>query len=137
MTDTIEMALVEAADIIEITATLRPGDDMPPGSYSLSRCVVEVSARVLGRPLVRGRVRADGGTLTVGELSTLSLELLPDSLRTGVPFTRRRLAAGLTAEPLALRARSVFVSDDTVVLTASGPLPRRWLRLELAAELVR
>lgn len=128
---------VAAADLVEVVATLRPGDDLPEGSYQLrqDRCVVEVTARVLGRPVLYGRVEAGGGTLTVGELSTLELSL--GSMRTGVPFTRRFLAAGLTSEPLALRARSVHVAEDTVVLTASGPLPSRWLRLELAAEFTR
>jgi hypothetical protein len=143
--DTIEMAPAEAttasdsadASLVEVVATLRPGDDLPEGSYELrqDRCVVEVTARVLGRPVLYGRVEAVGGTLTVGELSTLELSL--GSMRTGVPFTRRFLAAGLTSEPLALRARGVHVAEDTVVLTASGPLPSRWLRLELAAEFVR
>jgi len=152
--DTIEMAPADAAeataemspaaasevadaDLVEVVATLRPGDDLPEGGYELrlDRCVVEVTARVLGRPVLYGRVNAVGGTLTVGELSTLELSL--GSMRTGVPFTRRFLAAGLTSEPLALRARSVHVSEDTIVLTASGPLPSRWLRLELAAEFTR
>jgi hypothetical protein len=136
MTATIEMA---AVDVVAITATLRPGDDLPSGSYRLrtDRCVVEVSARVLGRPVLRGRIKASTGALTVNDLATLELELLPDSLRTSVPFTRRRLAAGFVDMPLALRSRSVHTTDDTVVLTASGPLPRRLLWLELAAEFVR
>jgi hypothetical protein len=137
--DTIEMAPADAPDVADadLVATLRPADDLPEGGYRLrpDRCVVEISARVLGRPVLRGRVEASGGTLTVGELCTLELSL--GELRTGVPFTRRFLAAGLTSEPLALRARSVYIAEDTVVLTASGPLPQRWLRLELAAEFVR
>ena len=123
---------IQTADLV---VTLRPGDDLPEGAYRLrqDRCVVEVSGRVLGRPVLRGRVETNGGTLTVGELSTLELSLGP--VRTGVPFARRLLR--LPSGPLALRARSVYVDEDTVVLTASGPLPSRWLRLELAAELVR
>jgi hypothetical protein len=133
MTDTIE--LTSPVEVTGLTATLRPSKGLPQGTFRLrrDRCVVEISVRVLGRPLLRGRIKTGKGTLTVGELSTLELELLPGSL----PFTRRRLARGLGPEPLALRSRTVHTDDDAVVLTAVGPLPTRWLHVELAAEFTR
>jgi hypothetical protein len=132
--DTIE--LPDLASPGGVVATLRPCDDLPAGDYRLrpDRCVVEVSARVLGRPVLRGRIPASDGRLMVGELATLELSL--GSLRPSVPFTRRLLALPADLQ-LALRARTVHTDGETVVLTASGPLPRRWLHLELAAEFVR
>jgi hypothetical protein len=131
--DTIEMTPV---DTVRLTATLRPARDLPTGEFQLhtGKCVVELAICVLGRPLVRGRIEAGGGTLAVGELSTLELDLLPDSMR--VPFVGARLLAGLD-EPLALRARSVHTDDETVVLAVTGPLATRWSRVTLAAEFVR
>lgn len=129
MTDTIELTPV---DTVRVTATLR-GDDLPPGEYRLhtGRCVIELALCVLGRPVLRGRVEALCGTLTVDELTTLELDLAP-------PMTRRaRYLAGTLDEPLALRARGVFVAEDTVVLAVSGPLARRWSRVFVAAEFVR
>ena len=130
--DTIEMTPVET---VRLTATLRPARDLPAGDYRLhtGKCVVELAVCLLGRPLLRGRIEAGGGTLTVGELNTLELDLLP-SLR--VPFVGAWLIAGLD-EPLALRARSVHTDDETVVLAATGPLATRWTRVTLAAEFVR
>ena len=121
MTDTIELTTVR------LTATLR-GDDLPPGDYRLrtGRCVVELAVW----PVLRARVEALSGALTVGELTTLELDLVPETRRA------RYLAADLD-EPLALRARSVFLADDTVVLSVSGPLAGRWSRVFLAAEFVR
>jgi hypothetical protein len=104
----------------DLVATLAV--DVPEGTYQLrrDRCVVEVAVRVLGLPVRRRRVKAGGGTLTVGEQSTLELAVgsLPG------------LSAGLV-----LQARTVFSDDETVVLTASGPVRRRWLTL--AAEFTR
>jgi hypothetical protein len=131
--DTIETT---AADTVQLTATLRPARDLPAGAYRLRTGVIELAVCLLRRPVLRGRVEAAGGTLTVGELSMLELDLLPDTLRAGVPFVRGRLLPDLDT-PLALRARSVHTDEDTVVLTASGPLPKRFLRVTLAAEFVR
>lgn len=133
---TIEVAA--PADTHQLVAALRPAHDLPTGRYRLrtGRCVVELALCVLRRPVVRGRITASGGTLTAGELGTLELDLSPASLRGGVPFTRGVLAAGLGPEPLALRVRIVHATEDTVVLTASGRLPKRFRRVELAAEFV-
>lgn len=129
--DTIEMTPVET---VRLTATLRPVRDLPPGDYRLhtGKCVVEMAVCLLGRPLLRGRIEAGGGTLAVDELCTLELDLLPESLR--MPFVT--LLRGLD-EPLALRARSVYSDEDTVVLAVTGPLATRWSRVTLAAEFVR
>jgi polyisoprenoid-binding protein YceI len=64
-----------------------------PGTYELrlDRCVIEVAVRVLGRPLLRGRFRANSGTLTVGEPSTLTAVVSAKSLRTNVPMLSRVL----------------------------------------------
>jgi hypothetical protein len=128
--DTIEMTPV---DTVRLTATLRPARDLPTGELQLhtGKCVVELAVCVLGRPLVRARIEAVGGTLA---LNTLELDLLPESLR--VPFIGARLLAGLD-EPLALCARVVHTDDETVVLAVTGPLASRWSRVTLAAELVR
>jgi hypothetical protein len=128
--DTIEMTPV---DTVRLTATLRPARDLPSGEFQLrtGKCVVELAVCVLGRPLVRGRIEAVSGTLT---LNTLELDLLPESLR--VPFVGARLLAGLD-EPLTLRARIVHIDDETVVLAVTGPLASRWSRVTLAAEFVR
>lgn len=128
--DTIEMTPV---DTVRLTATLRPARDLPSGEFQLhtGKCVVELAVYVLGRPLVRGRIEAGGGTLA---LNTLELDLLPDSLR--VPFVGARLLAGLD-EPLTLRARVVHIDAETVVLAVTGPLASRWSRVTLAAEFVR
>lgn len=112
---------------VRLAATLRPTTALPGGDYRLcpDKCVVELAA--LGP--VRGRVRPTGGTLTV---NFLELDLDPATL----PFLRGWLAAGLT-KPLALRARTVYSDEETVVLTASGRLSRRWTRVTLAAEFTR
>ncbi|HEX6361044.1 hypothetical protein [Actinophytocola sp.] len=125
MLDTIEIAATQ------LVATLRPARDLPAGRYRLrtDKCVVEFALCVLRRPVLRRRAQAVGGTLTVGELSTLELDLVPET-----PHFGMRLPDLDT--PLAMRARSVHTDEETVVLTASGRLPRRFLRVELAAEFV-
>lgn len=116
MTDTIELTTVR------LTATLR-GDDLSPGDYRLHTGVVELAMW----PVLRVRVEALSGTLTA---TTLELDLALET-------RRARYLARFLAEQLTLRARSVFTSDDTVVLSVSGPLSSRWSRVLLAAEFVR
>lgn len=119
-------------DTVRLAATLRPATNLQVGDYRLrtDRCVVELAA--LGPGPIRGRIEPTGGTLTVDDLNTLELDLLPESL----PFLRGWLATGLTNR-LALKTRVVHADEETVVLTATGRLPRRWTRVTLAAEFTR
>lgn len=76
-------------DATAVLATALPG--LPPtGTYQLraDRCVVEVSYRPFGVPLVFGRFQPTAGRVRVPDDGTepeLSLAVLADSLRTGVP----------------------------------------------------
>jgi len=54
----------------------------------LDRCVIEVAVRVLGRPVLRGRFRADRATIDAG---TLIADVSAKSLRTNVPLLNRVL----------------------------------------------
>jgi hypothetical protein len=106
---------------------------------------------MLGRPLIRTRVRASGGELVVGEPATLTIDLRAGKRRVGVPTSidvtlvpgKPGLGtfdgvAHLRGEehPLVMRVRSVPADDETAVLHASGALPGR-SHLELAAEFTR
>lgn len=132
-----------AVDSDTAVLPVRPADGLPPeGTYGLrlDRCVVEVSARLLGRPLRRTRLRASGGRLVVGAPTTLELDLRGGAIAvTLVPGqgTYEGVARLRGQEqPLVLRVRSVHADDDTAVLAASGALTGRW-HVELAAEFTR
>ena len=129
---------------------VRPVDGLPPvGDYRLrlDRCVAEASVQLLGRPLVRTRVRASGGTLVVGEPATLTVDFRARGRRLRVPdridvtFTGPGMVEGLVRvrgeeHPLVLKVRSVHADEDTAVLAMSGALPGR-SHLVLAAEFTR
>jgi len=137
-----------AVDTDTAVLPVRPVDGLPPaGAYRLrlDRCVVEVSVRVFGRPLVRTRLRASGGELGVGEPVTLTIDLRAG--KRGPTSIDVTLVPGLGTfdgvarirgeeHPLVMRVRSVPADDETAVLHASGALRGR-SHLELAAEFTR
>jgi hypothetical protein len=145
-----DLEIVMAVDNDTAVLPVRPVDGLPPvGDYRLrlDRCVAEVSVRLLGRPLVRARVRASGGTLVVGEPTTLTIDLRAGARRLRVPdridvtFAGPGTFDGLVRvrgeeHPLVLKVRSVHADEDTAVLAASGALPGG-THLVLAAEFTR
>jgi hypothetical protein len=127
------------------------------------RCVIEVTARLLGLPLARGRFQAvsgelDGGSLEITvDASSLRAAALGPALRGRkglsvkmfpvITFAADRAPAGFAGRvkvrrtecDLTLRTKRITPDDDTVILWGRGRIGRsqpRTRRLNLPAKLL-
>jgi hypothetical protein len=89
------------------------------GVYALrrDRCVIELSIRLLGRPLLRGRFAAAGGRFTIADPLEFFAVLDSASLRTGVPLLHRALTGhrGFRRAELTFSAQEIVLDADHVL----------------------
>lgn len=115
------------------------GDLLPiPGGYRLrgDRCVVELSVRVLGVPVLRGRLTATNGEFHIGLAEhSGTLELRAASLRTGVPLLGKALTRerGLwaTKHPVIRFSCERAALDDDRTLVLPGTVTVKGQRVPL------
>ncbi|HTI24532.1 MAG TPA: hypothetical protein VL652_26285 [Kutzneria sp.] len=112
----------------------------PPGGYRLAGCVLERTSL----PLLHRRIPTNGGELTVGDETTLTLADLITATVAVEGRRRLRISGWLDLRDrrhtLRLTARVVHVDDDALVFAATGTAVaagRRRLRIEAAMEFVR
>ena len=99
------------------------------------RCVVEVSLRLLGRPILRGRFAAVHGEWTFGgDRDELRVVLDPASLRTGVPLLHRALTGRPTELGFDAGEIDLF-ADRTVHIAGHVQLPSGTRELRLSGDL--
>lgn len=99
------------------------------------RCVVEVSLRLLGRPILRGRFAAIHGEWTISDdRDALRVVLDPASLRTGVPLLHRALTDRLTELGFDAGEIDLF-ADGTVDIAGHVQLPSSARELRLSGDL--
>lgn len=97
------------------------------------RCVIEISLRLMGRPILRGRFAAVHGEWTIGDDGhRLRVVLDPASLRTGIPLLHRIL----TPADLGFDAGEIdLFADRTVHIAGHVRLPSSARELRLAGDL--
>ncbi|QUQ62969.1 hypothetical protein [Kutzneria sp. CA-103260] len=124
------------------TAVLPVGDaTLPPtGTYRLAGCVLERTPF----PLLHRRIPTHGGSLSIGDETTLTLTDLITATVTVERRRRMRVTGWLDLRgrrhTLRLTARVVHVDDDGLVVAATGTAVasgRRRLRIETAMEFTR
>ncbi len=98
------------------------------------RCVVEVSLRLLGCPILRGRFPAIRGSWTIGDEHELRIVLDAASLRTGIPLLHRALTGALTELTFEAREIDLF-ADRTVEISGQVLLPASTRDLRLSGDL--
>jgi polyisoprenoid-binding protein YceI len=112
----------------------------PPGTYLLRPgwCVVELSSRVFGWPVIRGRFQANWGVFLIGDNDddhVLTAEVAADSLRTNIPLLRGVLTGegGLCADDFpTIRLNGTTLTDEgPPILAVHGKLEVRGVLVDL------